>query len=70
MPNIFGVVLDLESAAGSLDLCLICTYLAAAGLEVQAGIERSTTTELLNPTPGIRQEVLKRQATKPVEPWM
>jgi hypothetical protein len=36
------------------------TDLHAAGLEVQAGIERSTTAKLLNLTPGIRQEVLKR----------
>jgi hypothetical protein len=53
MPDMFGIVLDLQSAEGSLDLSLICTYLAAAGLEVHAGIERSTTAELLNTTPGI-----------------
>jgi hypothetical protein len=60
MPNILGVVLDLESAEGSLDLSLICPYLPAIGLEVHASIEHSTTAELLNPTPGIRQELLKR----------
>jgi hypothetical protein len=42
MPNILGVVLDLESAEGSLDLSLICPYLPAVGLEVHASIEHST----------------------------